>query len=199
MWRNPFYSEAGAFRLVLLTVVAFAAVAVAALASGATAALSVWAFVSAAVIVLLASRLQPTRTLRTAPAHVGPPGERCLIVLAQATLPAKSLDEVGRRADRVVVISAASSSFVHRWLSDIDGEREQAGRRVEETVGRLRASHVDATGAVGDDDPVRAIEDALREFGGDEIVVATGRGAHDAAVAARVRQRFALPVMHLVA
>ena len=96
-----------------------------------------------------------------------------------------------------MVVSAASPTFLRHWTSDIDEAIEQAGGRVDETVRRLRAANVEASGAIGDDDPVRAIEDALRVFGGDEIVVTTGRSSDDAALAARVRERFALPVTHV--
>jgi hypothetical protein len=199
MWTNPFRSEAGAFRVVLVTVGAFATVAFALVVGGVVAALSVWAFVSVVAVVLFAYRRKPPRTLRTAPAHVGAPDEHRVIVLAQAPPPVDSLVEIGRAADRVVVVSATSASRLHHWTSDIDAAREQAGRCVAETVDLLRAAHIDAAGVVGDADPLRAIEDALREFGGDEIVVATGRGPGDAAIAGRVRRRFALPVTHVVA
>lgn len=198
MWSNPFRSEAGAFRLVLLTLVASAAVGVAALSGGATAAVPVWAAVSLAAVVILGFGRRPTRVLRTAPAHAGPADERRMIVLAQTSSPPESLGELGRYADRVFVVSAATASPVRRWVSDTDDAREQAGRRVAETVRSLRSAHVDAVGAIGDGDPVRALEDTLREFGGDEIVVATGPSARDAAVATRVRRRFALPVTHVV-
>lgn len=197
MWRSSFRTEAAAFDFLLLTLVAFAAVAIAALAGGAAAGLPVWAVVSGAAVVFSVRRRRPAQVLRTAPAHMGPAGERRLLVLAQETPSADALDELGRRADRVIVVSTAGTSLVRRWLSDVDGARARASRRVDETVRCLRAANVDA--AAVDEDPVRAIEDALRVFGGDEIVVATGPSARDAAVAARVRARFALPVTHLVA
>ncbi|HVC88217.1 MAG TPA: hypothetical protein VNC40_12445 [Gaiellaceae bacterium] len=191
------WSEAGAFGFLLLTVVAFAAVAVAGLAGGSADALWVGALLSSVVIVVAITRHRPGRALRTAPAHLGEAGEHQILVLAQETPSEESLNEVGSRADRVVVVSAASPPFLRRWTSDIDDARARAGSRVDETVRRLRAANVDATGAIGDDDPVRAVEDALREFGGDEIVVATGGSSQDAGVAARVRARFALPVTHV--
>jgi hypothetical protein len=44
-------------------------------------------------------------------------------------------------------------------------------------------------GEVGADDPVLAVEDALRTFGADEVVV-----AGDDAVAEKIRERVAVPV-----
>ena len=48
-----------------------------------------------------------------------------------------------------------------------------------------------ASGEVGDSDPLQAIDDALRTFGGDLIIVA------DPLVAAAVRDRFDVPVVEL--
>ena len=45
--------------------------------------------------------------------------------------------------------------------------------RLAESIEHLQASGIQARGAVGDSDPVRAIEDALFEFDADEIVIST--------------------------
>jgi hypothetical protein len=199
MRRNLFRGEVGAFRLALLTLFAFAAVAIAALVAGAAGALTVWVLASAAAVTLSWRRRRPTRALRTAPAHMGPPGEHRVILLAQAIPPTNSLGDLSECADRIAVVSAANPSPLHSWFSDVDEARRRAGRRVEETVRGLRAANVEASGTVGDEDAVRAVEDTLRSFGGDEIIVATGSGARDLAVVARIRERFALPVTHIVA
>lgn len=198
MPRNPFRTEAAAFRFLLLTLVAFAAVGVAAIVGGPRAAVPTWAAVSVAAVAVYVRRGRPPRGLRTAPAHVGPPEERRLLVLAHETLPEDSIAEIGRRADRVLVVSPAVASPVRHWASDVDGAREQARRRVDTSVERLREASIDAAGTLGDEDPVQAIEDALRTFGGDEIVVAAPQSPRGDAVVARVRERFALPVTHLV-
>lgn len=44
---------------------------------------------------------------------------------------------------------------------------------METTVARLRSADVETEGVIGDEDPLRALDDALRSFGGDEIVAAT--------------------------
>ncbi len=198
-WSNPFGGEAGAFHFAVLTAVAFAAVAIADVTAGATAALLVWALVTFAALAFVIGGNRPSRVLPTVPLRVTPADGRRLVVLAQATPPAERLDELARAADRVVVVSAAATAGV-RWLtSDDDEARSRADCRVRETVRKLRDAHVDAIGMVGDDDPVRAVENALRAFGGDAIVVATGSGASEAAVAGRVREHVALPLTHVVA
>jgi GABA permease len=66
----------------------------------------------------------------------------------------------------------------------------------------MRSAGVEATGEVGDSDPLQAIEDALRTFAPDELIISTHppdrshwleRGVVDGA-----RERFALPVTHVV-
>jgi hypothetical protein len=103
----------------------------------------------------------------------------------------------------IEVVAPASDLSVLDWLaSDEDKAREEAHERAREVAEEIapEADAVDA--AVGDADPVQAIEDALRTFPADEIVVLTHRdedagwleeGAADEALA-----RFSLPVTHLV-
>ena len=59
-----------------------------------------------------------------------------------------------------------------------------------------------AQGEVGDGDPLQAIEDALRTFGADEIVISTHpRGARnwlERNVVGDARDRFDLPITHVV-
>jgi hypothetical protein len=61
---------------------------------------------------------------------------------------------------------------------------------------------VDARGEVGDDDPLQAIEDALRTFGADAIIISThppGRSNWlEREVIVRARERFDLPITHVV-
>jgi hypothetical protein len=196
MARNPFRSEAAAFRFLLLTLVAFAAVAVAGIAGGAWVGLAVWALVSASAVALYVRRGRPRRGLASAPAHVGPPDERRVLLLAAEPVPDGELEQLRARADRVLVVSPASTSTLGWLTSDVDGARAEARARASATVASLRSLHVDADGAVTDDDAVRALEDALRTFGGDEIVVAAS-GASADALAGRIRERFALPVTRL--
>jgi len=78
-----------------------------------------------------------------------------------------------------------------------------AEARLEDSVLALAAAGVEARGQVGDDDPLQAIEDALRTFGADEIILAThpeGRSKWlERGVVERARERFDLPITHVVA
>lgn len=195
--RSPFRSEATAFRLVVVTLVVGAAAAAAVAVAGAAATAILAAPAVAVAIVLSRGRRRPPRLLRTAPPHTGSPGERRLLVLAQAPLPDGALAELGGRGDRLLVLSSPAAPPLRRWFSDLGDADEQARLRVDATVTRLRALEADATGKVGDADPLQALEDALRTFGGDAIVVSTPRGGRGAALAGRIRERYALPVTHV--
>jgi GABA permease len=65
----------------------------------------------------------------------------------------------------------------------------------------MRDAGVEADGEVGDGDPLQAIEDALRTFRPDELIVSThppGRSHWlERGVVEKARERFALPVTHV--
>ena len=205
--RSPFHSEAEAFRFLLLTVAAFAVIALASLLGGPWLGVPVWIAATAAAAFLYLRPRRARRSIRTAPAHVGGPDEWRILVLANETLTFTRLaEEIERaaagRSTRVLVVCPALTSAVRHWASDVDGGREQAERRLDESLNLLRAAGIDAQGEIGDDDPLQAIEDALRTFGADEIVVATHPEESatwlERRVVERARERFALPIAHVV-
>ena len=59
-----------------------------------------------------------------------------------------------------------------------------------------------ASGEVGDSDPLQAMEDALRTFGADEIIISThpeGRSHWlERGIVEKARERFAVPITHVV-
>ncbi len=75
-------------------------------------------------------------------------------------------------------------------------------RRLEASLAAMRAAGIEARGEVGDGDPLQAIEDALRTFAPDELVISThpeGRSNWlERGVVTGARDRFALPVTHVV-
>jgi GABA permease len=205
--RNPIRGEVDAFGFVLLTIAAFAAIALASLLGGPWAGVPTWAVVTGAAVAFYLRRGRTERTVRTAPAHVGPADERRILVVANETLGDVQLTEEIERAaagyrKRVHVVCPALAGPVHRWVSDTDGARAQAERRLDQTLGRLRAAGIEADGEIGDDDPLRAIEDALRTFGADEIIISThpeGRSNKlERRAVTQARERLALPITHVV-
>jgi GABA permease len=127
-------------------------------------------------------------------------------VVANEALRGRSLaDEVRSRAGpstQVLVVAPALDSHAPRWSSAQDAQRAEASLRIDEAVAALLAVGVEARGTVGDVEPLRAIDHALRTFDADEILVATE--SHDESdwldrgVVAQARERFPVPVVHLV-
>src|ERR687886_684133 len=88
------------------------------------------------------------------------------------------------------------------YFGAIGGAGAAAAERLERSLQRLKEGGVDASGVVGDGDPVQAMEDALRTFGADEIVISThpeGRSHWlERGVVTTARERFAVPITHVV-
>jgi hypothetical protein len=204
---NPFRSEAEAYRFLLLTVGYFAAIVIATLAIDKWAGLAVFALLTLAGLVYVARARRTEAPRQTVSSRRGSENERRILVIANETVGGGPLrEEIRRRSEgydeQVLVITPALNSPLRHWASDEDGARVKAQERLTASLARLREAGVDAKGEVGDAEPLQAIEDALRLFGADEIIISTHpegrshwleRGIVDAA-----RQRFAVPITHVV-
>jgi hypothetical protein len=201
--RNPFRSEAEAFGFVLVCVALFAIVAVAGILFGGWIALAV--FLVLAVGVALYVKGEPKAPDEPVLSRVGG-GRRRILVVANETVAGRALrGEVVRRAGAeadVLVVCPALNSPLRHWASDEDGARAEAERRLAESLGALATEGVEARGEVGDADPVQAMDDALRTFGADEIVISThppGRSNWlEKKVIERARERYPVPITHVV-
>ena len=207
MARNPFRSEAEAYRFLLLTVGYFAAIVVAAsLATWLGVVVFVALTLTAAVLWLRSRSNEPV--LRPAvPAPPAAPDERRILVIANETVGGSELLAILRQKaegvdERVHVVCPALNSQVRTWASDEDGARAAAQKRLDASLARLRQDGIQAQGEVGDGDPLQAIEDALRTFGPDEIVISThpeGRSNWlERNVVGAARDRFDVPITHVV-
>jgi hypothetical protein len=150
--------------------------------------LNVWLGVAAAVVVVAAILWSLTKgDLRTRPAPVltsgTPPGTRRVLVLAPPGTDRVELD--GDATDILFVVPALASP-VEALTGAVDDRRAEAA----ETAAMLARQLPNARGEIGADDPLQAIEDALRVSGADEIVIV---GADDELLE-QARRRFALPV-----
>jgi hypothetical protein len=188
---SPFRSEAQAFRFVLLIAAGTVAVIVANAVAGTTVLIVVCVLAAVAVAAAYLVGRPRAHTLPTAPAHVGPPDERRALLLLAENVPGRaSLAGLRERCDRVLVVAPTGTSALRHWTSDVDRARDQARARMKDAVSRARDARLDASGVVGDEDPLVAIDDALRFFGGDEVVAATS----DPELLAALRERYAIPV-----
>jgi membrane protein implicated in regulation of membrane protease activity len=204
---NPLRSEAEAYRFLLLTVGYFAAIAIAALVIGTWAGVIVFLVLTGAgaLYVLRASRSEPPR--QTVPSRRGRENERRILVIANETVGGGRLrDEISTRSEgydeHVLVVTPALNSHIRHWASDEDNARLEAQKRLDASLARLRAGGIDARGEVGDAEPLQAMEDALRLFGADEIIISThpeGRSHWlEKGIVDSARERFAVPITHVV-
>jgi hypothetical protein len=203
---NPLRSEEEAFRFVIGTLAYFGAIAIASVLGGRWAGLAVFVVASAVVLAWWARARREEAPIRTAPRPSGE-NERRILVIANETVGGEMLRQmILSKAEgvdeQVLVVVPALNSPLRHWASDEDGARAAAADRLARSLQRLREAGVEATGEVGDGDPLQAIEDALRTFGADEIIISThpeGRSHWlERGVVERARERFMVPITHVV-
>jgi hypothetical protein len=79
-----------------------------------------------------------------------------------------------RLRPELMVVAPVLVSRTHFVTTDVDGEMDQARERLAETLDWARTHGLTARGHIGDPmHPLLAIEDDLRRFGPDEVIVAT--------------------------
>lgn len=202
--RNPLRSEDEAFRF-LIVVIAGAVIVVVA------ASINTWLGVAAALLAVggVSWWYWSRPSARPVPIAVRTtePDVHRILVIANETVGGRTLrDELGRlsggRPTEILFVAPALNSPVRHWVSDEDGARAAAGERVQRSVARLAESGLAVRGEVGDGEPLQAIEDALRTFGADEIVISThpeGRSHWlEQGLIAEARRRFSAPITHVV-
>ena len=204
--RNPIRSEADAFRFVLLTIGYFALIVIGSV-------IEVWLGVVVFVVLtagvvwwFVMRRGEPQPPVRQAPAASPPEQHRVLVVANETVGGSQLLDTIrGRiagRDARVLVVCPALNSPLRHWASDEDDARQQAQDRLDASLAAMQTAGIRAAGEIGDGDPIQAIEDALRTFQPDELVVSThplGKSHWlERGVVEKARERFALPVTHVV-
>ena len=179
--RNPLRSEAEAYRFLGVVIVGAAVII-------AGAYINTWVGVAAAVIVFVAIGWwlmhEPVPGAAEPPPMVTsgtPPGTHRVLVVAP---PGTEMVTVPDGAEILVVVPALSST-AEALTGAVDDRREDAEATAAALESRLQGARVE----VGADDPALAVEDALRVFGADEVLVAGDDGMLES-----IRERVALPV-----
>jgi hypothetical protein len=131
-----------------------------------------------------------------------------LLVIANETVQGEALlKEIGdrcrdRRCEVLVVTPALAASRASHWASDIDEAIELARQRMELSLIEINQLGYKAKGEIGDSDPNVAIEDALRVFAADEIVISTHPPDRsrwlEHGVVDKAHERIDLPITHVV-
>jgi hypothetical protein len=179
--RNPLRSEAEAYRFLIMVVIGAAVIIAASF-------INEWLGVAVAVLAFVALvwwlRQEPVPgAADPAPMVTSstPPGTHRVLVVVP---PGTEAVQVPDGAEVLVVVPALAST-AEALTGAVDDRRHDA----EETAAALEARLPGARVEVGADDPALAVEDALRVFGADEVLVAGDDGMLDA-----IRERVALPV-----
>ncbi len=111
-------------------------------------------------------------------------------------------ERTGGAAAEIRIVAPAADVSPLEWLSnDEDEARAEAQRVADEAAGAVEGDARVVEAGVGDSDPVKAIEDALREWPADEVLVVTPRGEEanwlERGAGAQADDRFGVPVSHL--
>jgi hypothetical protein len=184
--RNPLRSEAESFRFLIAVIVGAVVIVGAAY-------LNTWLGVAAAILAVVGIvwwlKDEPVPGAGEAPPRLDsatPAGtHRVLVVAAPGT---RSV-HVGTSATEIVVVVPALASTVESLTGAVDDRRAEAERTAAVLAQQLTRDGVRVRAEVGADDPVLAVDDALRTFGADEIAV-----AGDEALAEQIRGRATVPV-----
>jgi len=186
MARNPFRSESEMFRFLGVIIVGAVLVAVGAW-------INVWVGVAVAIVAvagvvwwLMQEPVPGTADPAPRLQSETPAGTHRVLVVVP---PGGAAPAVPDAATDVVVVVPALASTTEALTGAVDDRRSEAEQTALSLTRALSRDGRSVRGEVGADDPVLAVEDALRTFGADEVVVAA-----DDATAEKIRERVAVPV-----
>jgi len=144
------------------------------------------------VLLVIAARMRP----------LGPIGElpsdgrhHLLLVVAGAIEEPSAVRELTAAAGlepggdaEVRVLAPARIRFLDRWTSDVGPARDEAQRNLVATVAALAKDGIEAEARVGDEDFVQAVEDQLRTYAADEVVLVSAGPAASEEVSSAVAE-----------
>lgn len=211
--RNPIRSETDAFYLALggagLTGASLAVgaalgpVAGATLFAGGVIGALTWEFATKDP-----DRRRPLHEAAQAGRRHAPPTHRRVLVVANRTLQDEDLAAILRRRGaqgaELRIVAPILVSRVRYIASDVDQELRDAHARLAAAIAWAHDAGLQASGKVGDPNvALGAIEDELRAFAADEIVISTyppGRSNWlETGIVEQLREELDIPVTHVVA
>jgi hypothetical protein len=147
-------------------------------------------------LIVFAARAKPERRVEVAESEDS--GHRVLVVAVAEPSPASAerIAELTGSPSDVRVVVPVPSHRLDRWLSAEDEARHEAEARLARAAGTLVAAGLPVSGSVGDPDPAQALEDELRGFPADEVVLLTDGGGDPLG---KVEARLGLPLRRVAA
>jgi hypothetical protein len=132
---------------------------------------------------------------------------RVLLVATAPPNPGELRQHTRGRADsketELLVVCPPLNRFLRLWTSNVWPARREAARTLELTMAAVHEAGLRADGRVGDDDSLQALDDAVRAFPADEIVLSTGsdprRRRLEQQLVRFARRRATIPITHLEA
>jgi hypothetical protein len=134
-----------------------------------------------------------------------------LLVLANETCASHAvMDAVRQRvteargpSEVVVVAPALSHSRLSHWFaSDVRADRSEAALRLEQSLDALSSEGINASGELGDANPLQALDDAIRIHSPTEVLIATHTPQRsqwmERKLVEQARRATTLPVDHVV-
>jgi hypothetical protein len=205
---NPLRSERDVFRGVVIVAIALGAVIALTLVTRPAVGAALLAAEIGLGIGLLWRGAQGTIPHQAEVAHHDDTTYRVL-VLANETVGGRALlAEIqnrckGRNSEILVVVPALTSTPLEHWASDVDQALDEARGRLDASLATMEAAGLRARGHVGDHhEPNASLEDALRDFPADEVVISTHPPDKsrwlERGVVAHARNEVPLPVTHVV-
>jgi hypothetical protein len=127
-------------------------------------------------LIVIAGRAAPDGPIEVAPRRDA--ARRVLVLAAAEPTPSvvERVAEEAEGADDVRLVVPVRGRKIDRWLSATDDDRERAQDALARTAGVLVAAGLPVSGALGDGDLGQALEDELRGFSADRVIVLADPG-----------------------
>jgi hypothetical protein len=137
--------------------------------------------------------------------HGAARGEHHVLVVANQALSGSELREcILRHGEHVEldVLAPVLTSHLHYGVSDIDRELARARVRLQRSLAWADTLNIIVRGEVGDPSPTTALEDELRDFGADEVIVVSHPRERETwqerAELERLQRELDVPVTHVI-
>ena len=151
---------------------------------------------------------EQTGTTSQHPPGPGRTAEKRILLIANETVASQPMMNRLRElagdagAEVFVVAPALTSSAFQMAAGDVDGAIKVAKERLEGSLETLRELGFEAAGTIGESDPGLALDDGLRRFPADEVVISTHPPERskwlEQDVVEKARNRLKIPVTHFV-